>query len=461
MFHLRVAGIVLAGTAVLVGLAAVVWVNRPVVPIVADDLGCVAVQGAQIDGVTVAQICADSGFRPSSDGFAFANWGGVRRGESVTTQTMVTLFGAEHVCSNPEQESCTPTPAALQWAAQFSELLANGRCEGMSVAAERFFSGLAQVASVDPDASAVPDLARGNPAVISDITYWWATQLVPEVAGAAARSRQLEPSRIVVDVIDGLRAGASNTLGIYSDSGAHALTPFAVTFDDPMFSIWVYDSNSPGRAGRVIVDVNTEEWRYLADPMVDDAKSSGWHGRGPGGLEYTPMEVRLKDFSAPFSDDRRENGFETSIFASSPDSSTEVNLLIDTPRIRVDSLEGATASDGVIVQSIDDDGVGQAVVAYLREDEPLTLRANVNESGVPLRISLDGPGMPWQQLYVAKAPRGPLPVTITRHQGGAVTYAVAAGAEAEVRFLAPPGSSEPVATVQLVGPTEFEVPGLR
>ena len=375
-------------------------------------LGCEASAGTSIAGQPTPYTCADSGFRPDPHGFSFANWGGVTAGDAITTKTLVALFGADNVCVDADQSQCTPRPAALQWAAQMNELLANGRCEGMSVEAERFFTGLTKLTSLDTDARTTGDLSHDNRRLVKDIDYWWATQLMPEVAAAAAASRALQPSAIVAAVTAGLRNGSANTMGIYAKPGAHSLTPFAVTYDEPYFSIWVYDSNHPGEPGRVLVDPAGETWHYQSRPSPDALADKGWNGSGPGGLEYTPMSVRMQDFTTPFSDDSGENAFALAIVATSADSSTEVDLRISGPGIDIDTADDDPSPEGIIVQQIDDDGIGHATLVYVRPSIPLVITPTASAAKIPVTISIDGPSLPWQKVTLTTAAPGALPLRI-------------------------------------------------
>jgi hypothetical protein len=44
---------------------------------------------------TEGLICADSGMRPTTDGFSFENWGGPVEADAVTLNTAATLYGIE------------------------------------------------------------------------------------------------------------------------------------------------------------------------------------------------------------------------------------------------------------------------------------------------------------------------------------------------------------------------------
>ncbi len=428
------------------------------------SLGCEPSPGAQIAGIATPYTCVDVGFRPDPDGFSFANWGQLHQDDSITTQTLVSLFGAENVCVlSGRRKACTPRPAAVRWAAQLNELLANGRCEGLSVAAQRFFTNPYEVSSLDPDSRTAGELDRLTPHLVESINYWWATQMMPEVAGVAAATRNLQPSVIVADLVAGLRDGSANTVGIYAERGGHALTPFAVTYDMPWFSIWVYDSNQPGAPGRILVDPATEQWHYQATPGPNAETDEGWTGSGPGGLEYTPMSVRMRDFTAPFSDRASENDFAYILIASSPDPETEVDLRLTGEGIDIDTSQGRSASDQVIVDEIsDDNGFELALVVYVRPSVPLTIQASVNAAGKPLRISIDGPALPWQEFSLVPPATGPIPLTIGISNESGTTATVASGltvtADYDVYYDDP---REQLVSRTVAGPGEIHVPSGR
>jgi len=63
-------------------------------------------------------------------------------------------------------------------------------------------------------------------------------------------------------LIDGLRKGSGFTLGLYSEGAGHTVTPFAVSKSGSVFDIAVYDSNFPQEVTHVLVDEETQTWRY-------------------------------------------------------------------------------------------------------------------------------------------------------------------------------------------------------
>ncbi len=447
---LAIPAIALGACIALVAAALVVSVARAATD--PDGLGCAPAIGSSIDGVPTPVVCADSGLRPAVDGFSFPNWGGSGGGDTIATGTLVALFGAANVCAEMTAGVCTPTRAAQDWADQMNAALANGRCEGMSVLVERLFAGTERLAALDPAAATVSDLQRSRPSVAQSIAYWWATQVTPEVAKAAADSRLLEPSTIVRDVVAGLRAGASETLGMYGRAGAHALTPFAVTYDEPVYSIWVYDSNHPGTAGRVIVDPRTETWQYQGSPATTVAATSPWSGSGPGGLEYTPMSVRAGDFTAPFSDDPRENVFAYTIAATSADPVAAVDLRLESAAFTVDTAAtGGADTPSVVAVRIEDDGTGYGTVAYVRDPVPLLVVPRTGELAFPVDVSIDGPSIPWVRVHAHGIPDSAtsVPYSIRVDAAEGIRITVADGERVEVTIADGPDSLD---HVPVVGP---------
>ena len=58
-----------------------------------------------------------------------------------------------------------------------NELLTNGRYEGTSAKAERFFTGLTQLTKLDTIAGTRRISATTTPRLVEDVECWWATQL--------------------------------------------------------------------------------------------------------------------------------------------------------------------------------------------------------------------------------------------------------------------------------------------
>ncbi len=403
------------------------------------SLGCLATPHASISGIATPYTCVDSGLRPDPDGFVFANWGGLSPGEEIDTEEMIRLFGSKSVCINRHRATCTPNRAARNWADQTNAALANGRCEGMSVEAARIFIEPGELRAIDPKALRVAELTRADAQVVDNINYWWATQLMPEVAAAAMATRGLQPSQILHDVTVGLQEGASYTMGLYSQQSGHAVTPFAVTFQEPFYSIWVYDSNNPGVPGRIQVQTDRQIWLYSETPAAEQAADIS--GRGPGSLEYTPMAVRERTFGAPFGEDSRTDPDAFAITATADSSSADVDLVLTAPTWSVatrqlDYDQLASIPDGVVVRVLQT-GSGHGTLAFVRDPEPLTVSATINIASVGFQVTVDGPQIPWVQIQAfpvlvaqKRAARAPFTMQVTADKG--ITITVAPGAQVEV-----------------------------
>ncbi len=423
------------------------------VPLTPETLGCIETSDASIGEIETPYVCADSGLRPDPNGFSFENWDGLAPGEVVDAEMLVRLFGADEVCVDPGAATCEPKSAAIAWATQLQNEMKGGHCEGMAVASQLFYGDANALQEIDGSATATGDIEKSNQAAVEAIVYWWATQEMPEVAKVAAASRQLAPSRIVQDVTAGLRDKRMDTMGMYMTDGAHAVTPFAVTYDETAYTVWVYDSNNPGIPGQIIVDPETESWKYVPEPGGEVQ----WTGEGVDSLEYTPMAVRMLDFTAPFSDKVREDGFAYIVTATSPDGAGGVDVSIATGGTTVDSSTGPVSTDALLVDQITEDGSGYGTVAYARADADVAITPHVHDSGT-LDISVDGPGLPWTSIH-ATGPKGTdgagaSPVVLTLSGGSSLTIAVAPGTVAEISVDT--GEAE-MREIRLTGPATLHV----
>ena len=83
-------------------------------------------------------VGADQNFRSVRDGFSFPNYAGQPTNDAIDASTMAALFGKEAVCADQNAALCVMSPGAQAVADQLNEAMASGRCEGMSVLAQRF-----------------------------------------------------------------------------------------------------------------------------------------------------------------------------------------------------------------------------------------------------------------------------------------------------------------------------------
>ncbi len=427
-------------------------VATPVVPVTPESVGCEETPDGSIGDVETPYTCADSGLRPDPNGYSFENWGDPVSGEAVDASVLVRLFGADEVCVDPAAATCELQPAAQQWAQQVADEIKGGHCEGMSVGALLYYADTKALHEIDPDAAVTSDIEQTNHGAVEDIVYWWTTQEMPEVAKVAEASRDLPPSRIVYDIAAGIRDGRNDTLGMYFTDGAHAVSPFAVTYDGESYTMWVYDSNNPGVPGRLVVDPEAESWAYY--PALDGA--ADWTGQGPGTLDYTPMSARLQDFTAPFSDKPRADGYAWTISADSPDGNASVDFVVRSGGLTTDTAAGAVSTDSLLAERITEDGTGYGTVLYLKPASDLTVTPTVNRSAY-LEMAVDGTGIPWTAIS-AKGPSGgsghasPVSLDLSRENTLVITLPSGAIATIEVDTGGPAPQ-----TISLNGPTTLRI----
>jgi hypothetical protein len=246
------------------------------------------------------KMCIDNGFRIKADDFSFSNWGRSTEADAnVTVQTLIDLFGHSAVCVDGPSSECVMRPSTVQKLEAWNNALAGGRCEGLATLSTRFLLKLDDPTTFVSTATRVADLQRGNLLLDSTIVYWWATQFLTEVSDRAATSRTKSPLQLVDDLIQGLANGVGYTVGLYFGSSGHSITPFAVTHRGDDFIIHVYDNNFPGVRKELVVNGNTNSWRYAAARAQPDGSTIDWTGT-TGTLELTPMSSRKGPFECSF-----------------------------------------------------------------------------------------------------------------------------------------------------------------
>ena len=178
--------------------------------------------------------------------------------------------------------------------------MAAGLCEGFAVLALRLAADPDELAALQADATRVAEMVRTNPALLSELAYWYTTQFATEVQAQAQFYLEKTPLEIAdalaADFADG-GIGTGFTLGIYSDQGGHALTPYKVESGDGTSRVFVYDSNWPGEERWI--DVDADGWVYALASTNPTEASEAWGG-GQGTLELTPMSARKGPFTCPF-----------------------------------------------------------------------------------------------------------------------------------------------------------------
>ncbi|MEY4362243.1 MAG: hypothetical protein RL391_1549, partial [Actinomycetota bacterium] len=258
-----------------------------------DDLWatCEASPRAELGAPEGSLICADSGLEPTSDQFAFANWGGPTTSDTFTPDVAVAIFGSDAVCMDLTN-GCVVYPAAQQWMDQMNAAIQGGRCEGMATLSQRLLDGRDPASSLQGGANATIDLMKEELPVGGSIAKWWASQTFSEVRKPTQKTLDLDPVEIAERIINALNDGAGPTLGLYGDGVAHAVTPVAVTTDGAnSILVHVYDNNFPGMITAVKIDRATKTWMYDTAATNADVGSSVWSG-GQGTLDLTLMADR-------------------------------------------------------------------------------------------------------------------------------------------------------------------------
>ena len=384
--------------------------------------------------------CSYDGFDPAIDGFSFPNWS--TTGELDATG-MVALFGEDEVCAKSTNSGCVLYPAARKWAEQMNEAMAGGHCEGMAVMAARLFSGDADIADLDPDAESTYDLQFEDPDVIGAIDMWWTTQMLAPVQAAYSAFQQYQPSEIAVELAAGLQRGDGYTMGIYSDAGAHAITPFAVTVEDGDLAVSVYDNNFPGTVQRIMIDPVAERWSYAMGSTNPDAPTDGWEG-GLGTIELTPMDSRELPAPAPFDDSptddvARGNAATSHLLITSPDPDTRVGITLEIDGQTYDTTDPSVVlPEGVLARSTLGAALsGKGMAIAVDRSQVKSFSASPKSLGDPssetaITMSIDAVDRPRVTMRAKADDAGAGKTSFTVNRRGALAIAAADGSDPEV-----------------------------
>ena len=321
-------------------------------------------------------VGADQKFRSSRDGFSFANYAGPPTNDQIDATTMAALFGKAAVCADPAAALCVMLPGAQAVADQLNEAMASGRCEGMSVLAQRYFDGL------EPrPGGATATVQISQDSVAKQIGYWWATQVAPSVSANSKQYRAMTPTQITNELINGFRTRAGFTLGLYSTQGGHSVTPIAVTKDGNIQNIYVYDNNYPGDIRKVAVDTVTQSWTYGSAALNSGSAASTWTGSGAGTMDLTAMATRQGPFKVSLGSTKGLKGTSYLVVVTQKDNTTKpVGFKLKSRFGEVNSLDPKSVAKAEFpVKSFLGAGVGQGAIAYI----PTVL---AEEGGLSLEI---------------------------------------------------------------------------
>jgi len=295
---------------------------------------------ARVPRLGQGNFCIDSGFTFSRDDFSFANWGRSQKAdENITIQTLIDLFGHNSVCLSGDESTCTARPITTQKIIEWNSALAGGRCEGIATLGTRLHMGIDDPSQFNQSPT-VNSIRKNNRDLNQALVYWWATQLLPEVANRAEESRLRSPLELVDDLINGFINKDGYTIGMYFNNAGHSVMPFAVTEREKVFVIHVYDNNYPGERREIEINKALNTWSYNNALQRGDGTFVDWSG-GTGSLELTPIASREGPFQCPFCLDI-ENVKETTLTVSSQDPKNPVYVRLNSRRGTI-----TTASDSI------------------------------------------------------------------------------------------------------------------
>jgi hypothetical protein len=238
--------------------------------------------------VRAPRMVSASGFNPVAHGFSFANWQGGSLSEETSISLLIQLFGEQSVCQAiAADKSCIPFPKAKDYARQFADTIAFGRCEGMVVLASSMFSNGKQAAGLSKQE------------VDASILYWWASQILPSVTAASENTKQLTPTELLPLIASGIANKSSSTLGLYYQGLGHTLLPIRQVQNGNVVTVDVYDSNTPLVTQQVLMNTVKNSWSYTSIDASGNTVMQ-WSGTGAGSLDVIAMSARQPQATSYF-----------------------------------------------------------------------------------------------------------------------------------------------------------------
>ncbi|MEY3640414.1 MAG: hypothetical protein RLZZ199_219 [Actinomycetota bacterium] len=276
--------------------------------------------------------------QPQLNGWAFPNFPSATFPDlNFDTADLVSMFGSgPAVCVDGVADPCTLTAEAAAWARMVNQARATGHCEGLVALASARFNK-AEL----PETVKLPSQEDEIRAVMRA----FATQFVPEVQDSIQKWTKASLSEKVDELKRSFAADKLEyTLGVYVESGGHAVLPYAIEYPTPdVARIMVYDSNWPGRNRYVDVDLKAEKWTFsfAGDDPANDPNL--WSG-GSGDMDLTPFEAR--EGTCPFCGD------DTKVQATTMLVRTEnLDWAVETPAGAVSPTQ-ATNGDGAAARPV-------------------------------------------------------------------------------------------------------------
>lgn len=229
-------------------------------------------------------MVADSGFRPTANGFSFPNYGGDQGYRNLDAAEVQRIFGRA-ACLTGTGANCVLSPGVRSWMKSTNEAMDGGHCYGFSALTQliyknelnRFgYSSLAAFGGTDPFGLTIVGNARLQRSIARAFTY----QLLPSVNAEAIQGT---PKRILNYMVNHLGDGSDQSWNLlifqWGFEAGHAITPYAVEdMGGGIYDVHVYDNNWPGdETRRLTVNTNSNTWSYYAStqPGIPAAEYKG------------------------------------------------------------------------------------------------------------------------------------------------------------------------------------------
>jgi N-acetylneuraminic acid mutarotase len=239
----------------------------------------------------------DIGFRPTPDGYSFANYGGQFSlpPYDFTTDDVVNMFGPDAACAIRVGLSCDLKPQAYLWWYNVNYIMNKGHCDGMASTSLRFFKKLETPAAFQDGAQWAYDLRLDS--IRHHIAFYFAEQTTDPIMKYRYQSEQSTPNAILIALSSAMQNGASDprVLSFWRspEGPAHSITPYAIQDKGGgVYWVKVYDNRhpyswwNPGDSDRqVVFDTISDTWSY-------DMGGATWSGdASTHTLALTPMSL--------------------------------------------------------------------------------------------------------------------------------------------------------------------------
>lgn len=240
-------------------------------------------------------------FNPAVDGFSFPNFMASDYDEAFDAEDLTSMVGtSERVCVDGVADPCVLTDEAQAVIERVNDSRYLGHCEGMIVIAAQRFDLETKVKTAD---------LNDDPEVVNAIIKAFATMFLPEVTQQTHDWTAKSLTETVAILAQSLMTGKLEYgMGLYTEEGGHEVLPYAIRYPTPeLAEVLVYDSNWPGVARVVEIDLEGQTWRFsfaAADQASDEHAWTGTHED----LDLNSNKVRLAAIADRIGDTGRPAG---------------------------------------------------------------------------------------------------------------------------------------------------------